>query len=263
MGIFELLRDRILLADIAGRFTELKRSGSGHGGCCPLPNHQDSTPSFYVYADDRAHCFGCGFHGDVIDLWAAIHNLQPIEAALDLAREYSIQLPDRDPQVQKKAEERRKKEADYIRQAQACHQQLARQPHVAQWWLQRGFYEDLQREYLLGSNRDGSAAVIPYWQRTYTRSKGSLTRSPLPLWDGAPSPSVVLQSASTKKKNSPGCAPKLSISFLMPTSGAQKLGADGRTNSFPWPGCVPPSTARAVRISLTCLPLKASKPGRH
>lgn len=36
---------------------------------CPLPGHQDRTPSFVVYGDDdRAWCFGCNRGGDVIAL---------------------------------------------------------------------------------------------------------------------------------------------------------------------------------------------------
>jgi DNA primase len=164
MNIFELGRDQINLSDVAGRFTELKRSGVRLLGCCPLPNHNDSTPSFLVYPDAYAHCYGCGFHGDVIDLWAAVKGLQPgIEAALDLAREYAIQLPDCDPEAQKKADERRQKEADLTRQAAACHQALSSHQNVTSYLEQRGFNEELQKRFLLGANRDGSAAVIPFW----------------------------------------------------------------------------------------------------
>lgn len=36
---------------------------------CPLPGHDDRTPSFVVYGDDdRAWCFGCNRGGDVIAL---------------------------------------------------------------------------------------------------------------------------------------------------------------------------------------------------
>ncbi|MGC4108708.1 MAG: CHC2 zinc finger domain-containing protein [Thermomicrobiales bacterium] len=36
---------------------------------CPLPGHDDRTPSFMVYGDDdRAWCFGCNRGGDVIAL---------------------------------------------------------------------------------------------------------------------------------------------------------------------------------------------------
>jgi DNA primase len=164
MSVFEVIRDQIALSEVAGRFSNLKKSGARLLGCCPLPNHQDSSPSFNVYSDDRWYCFGCREYGDVVDLWAAIKGLQPIEAVLDLASEYSIQLPDRDPDAQKKASERRQKESDYARQAEACHLALSDHPNVVDWWQRRGFDEELRKQFLLGANHDGSA-VIPFWHR--------------------------------------------------------------------------------------------------
>ncbi len=166
MDIFEILQSELKITEVAGRYTKLKRSGTRSLGCCPLPNHNDSTPSFYVYPDAHAHCYGCGFHGDVIDLWARLKGLQPgIEAALDLAREYYIQLPDRDPEEQRKADKRRQKEADYTWQAEAFYQSLASHPNVVAYLEQRGFSEELRRRFLLGANSDGSAVVIPFWNR--------------------------------------------------------------------------------------------------
>lgn len=64
-----------------------------HGGdfmvCCPTPGHDDSTPSMIVHPDtERYNCFGCGSHGDVIQLVADIEGLSFAEAvrALDSGR---------------------------------------------------------------------------------------------------------------------------------------------------------------------------------
>jgi len=48
----------------------LKLDGTGRWRArCPLPGHDDRTPSFVVYGnDDRAWCFGCNRGGDVIAL---------------------------------------------------------------------------------------------------------------------------------------------------------------------------------------------------
>jgi len=48
----------------------LKPAGPGRWrASCPLPGHDDRTPSFVVYGDDdRAWCFGCNRGGDVIAL---------------------------------------------------------------------------------------------------------------------------------------------------------------------------------------------------
>lgn len=164
MSVFEILREQIELAALVARYTTVKGAGRLKKFRCPI--HKEDTPSCFIYQDDYFHCYGCGAHGDVVDLWAAINGLQPgIEAALGLAREYNVALPDRDPEAQKKAAKRREKEVTFEAQARACHQALSSHPHIVEWWNGRGFDEELQKQFLLGSNRDGSSAVIPYWQR--------------------------------------------------------------------------------------------------
>ncbi len=41
---------------------------------CPLPNHEEHTPSFHVYRW-RWRCFGCGEGGDIYDLAGALWGL--------------------------------------------------------------------------------------------------------------------------------------------------------------------------------------------
>ena len=49
---------------------------------CPLPQHDDTTPSMVVHLDtDRYHCFGCGAHGDVIQWTSDLYQVGPVEAA--------------------------------------------------------------------------------------------------------------------------------------------------------------------------------------
>jgi DNA primase len=68
-------------------------NGSGKAQCV-APDHQDASPSMHLY-DNHVHCFSCGFHGDVTDVWAARRGfVRPVEAALDLAREFGIELPE-------------------------------------------------------------------------------------------------------------------------------------------------------------------------
>jgi len=43
---------------------------------CPLPDHEDRTPSFQVYSS-HWKCFGCGRHGSIIDFGAALYGLEP------------------------------------------------------------------------------------------------------------------------------------------------------------------------------------------
>jgi phage/plasmid primase-like uncharacterized protein len=54
------------IADIIGQAIKLQKSGREWKACCPF--HDEKTPSFYVVPDKHfAHCYGCGWHGDVVD----------------------------------------------------------------------------------------------------------------------------------------------------------------------------------------------------
>lgn len=68
------------IADIIGQAIPLRKAGGGElKGCCPF--HAEKTPSFYVVPDKEfAHCFGCGWHGDVVDFIAAYQNCDPADA---------------------------------------------------------------------------------------------------------------------------------------------------------------------------------------
>lgn len=61
------IRARIDVSVVVGRVVTLKKAGnaSEHIGLCPF--HNEATPSFTVSDKKKfAHCFGCGWHGDVI-----------------------------------------------------------------------------------------------------------------------------------------------------------------------------------------------------
>jgi hypothetical protein len=38
-------------------------------------------------------------------------------------------------------------------------------PGVVAWWEGRGFCKELRERFLLGANKGGTAAVIPFWNR--------------------------------------------------------------------------------------------------
>lgn len=45
----------------------MRRVGRNYSACCPLPGHDDTSPSFTVYSDGRGfYCFGCCRGGDAI-----------------------------------------------------------------------------------------------------------------------------------------------------------------------------------------------------
>ena len=42
------IRARIPIEDLAGEYTRLRKRGKNFVGLCPLPGHQEKTPSFTV-----------------------------------------------------------------------------------------------------------------------------------------------------------------------------------------------------------------------
>lgn len=57
---------------------------------CPF--HNDSNPSMKLYPD-HYYCFGCGAHGDVIDLVGHLNHLTAIQAAEKLIHDFVLDIP--------------------------------------------------------------------------------------------------------------------------------------------------------------------------
>lgn len=78
------IKQRYLLSALIGRRVTLKRAGRKMVGCCPF--HNEKTPSFFV--DDIlgfAHCFGCGWHGDIVRYVMDAEGLRFIDALRSIA----------------------------------------------------------------------------------------------------------------------------------------------------------------------------------
>ena len=94
---FELLRERISMADVLRLldFQPSSRRGDQLRGPCPV--HGSSNPrsrSFSVNVRmGRYHCFSCGSHGNTLELWAAVHNKSVYAAAVELCELLQLETP--------------------------------------------------------------------------------------------------------------------------------------------------------------------------
>jgi DNA primase len=90
------------IADVASRYTELRRSGRALVGSCPL--HADGKrPNFYVYERSASfYCYSCSLGGDVIrlvelvehvDFRTALAHLGAVEWAADTGRQRPAPRP--------------------------------------------------------------------------------------------------------------------------------------------------------------------------
>lgn len=67
---------------------------------CPLPNHDDSSPSFGVnLVDNNYNCFGCNAKGDLINLVQEVENLDFIEAIQKIASFANLDIETSDLEI--------------------------------------------------------------------------------------------------------------------------------------------------------------------
>lgn len=85
--------------EVKSRFSEwLEPAKMGGQFVCPICGHGRNGDGLRVVPGEkggdgcRLHCFGCGFHGDVIDLYANVHHVNYREAFRELCRFFSLQV---------------------------------------------------------------------------------------------------------------------------------------------------------------------------
>ena len=151
----DLLRERADIVEVVSAYTHLKRSG-GHTfkGLCPI--HSEKTPSFTVdTARGLAHCFGCGWGGNVYQFIQEKESLPFPDAVEWLARKvgYQLRYEDETPGERKvKGLRMRILEANRIA-AELFHTTLMESPHAteARTYLgKRGFDREVARRWQLG-----------------------------------------------------------------------------------------------------------------
>ena len=84
-SVFEAVKAAVPMRAAAERFG-LEVNYAGMVRC---PFHDDHTPSMKLY-DNHFYCFGCGRHGDVVDLTAELFCIPPYDAACKLADDFGM-----------------------------------------------------------------------------------------------------------------------------------------------------------------------------
>ena len=119
----EAVREAVPIEEVARRYTDLEPVGgrAWFTGRCPLPDHDDKTPSFYIYPPGRFHCYGCDRNGDVVDLEFFCGDYGELwEAMIARSLEYGVELPGR-PESWHRKQERQSPVRDAINQARFDH----------------------------------------------------------------------------------------------------------------------------------------------
>lgn len=87
------VRARVDVAEAIGRRVALRKSGASLLGACPF--HEEKSPSFRVYPDQRRfRCYGCGAHGDVFEFARMLEGREFPAIVRGLAAELGMALPE-------------------------------------------------------------------------------------------------------------------------------------------------------------------------
>lgn len=92
--LFEAVRHVTALEAAERLGWKLKRNGSKYWACCPL--HGEKTASLCIYDSGTWYCFGCHKGGDTVRLYQEVFNLEPYPAAVMIAGDFGIPLPDKE-----------------------------------------------------------------------------------------------------------------------------------------------------------------------
>ncbi len=101
-SVIEAAKERVPVIDLADRLCgpgQMRRIGERWVARCPLPNHDERTPSFTVYPGDRGWwCYGCQRGGDVVDLARSAWGIDRADAAAaEVLMAFGHDVPQRPP----------------------------------------------------------------------------------------------------------------------------------------------------------------------
>ncbi len=100
--MIEAAKEAVSTIELADRLCgphRMRRVGRNLTARCPLPDHEDRSPSFTVYPETNSfYCFGCRRGGDVVELARFAWGYDKREAAMaaaDLLHEFGHPVPER------------------------------------------------------------------------------------------------------------------------------------------------------------------------
>ena len=149
------LLTRVDVADVVGRYVQLKKGGVNLLGLCPF--HNEKSPSFTVSPTKQFyHCFGCGAHGSAITFLMEHTGASFPEAVRSLAGAVGMTVPEENRSPGQQAATARRKEevsqhTQVLQKAQAHYVALLREsPAAIRYLQQRGLTGQIAKTFGLG-----------------------------------------------------------------------------------------------------------------
>lgn len=89
-NVFDFVKSEVDIVDVLEKY-DIDYNGKLIN--CPLPNHQDDTPSMAVYeVTNSFNCFGCNQGGSIIDFIALMEDITPFEAIKKLNDMFDLKI---------------------------------------------------------------------------------------------------------------------------------------------------------------------------
>ena len=149
----ELIRARIPVEDLVGRYTTLRKSGNRYKALCPF--HSEKTPSFHVDPERGLwHCYGaCSVGGDIFSFLMKVEGIGFREALERLAEQSGVVLAAPGKSEQDSIRERDRKEQ--LREALAeadrfFRDRLARSSEARAYCAERGIDHAARERFAIG-----------------------------------------------------------------------------------------------------------------
>ncbi|MVW72205.1 MULTISPECIES: DNA primase [unclassified Bordetella] len=162
---------RVDVADVVGRYVQLRKGGANLLGLCPF--HNEKSPSFTVSPTKQFyHCFGCGAHGSAITFLMEHTGASFPEAVRTLAGSVGLTVPEENRDPRQHAESARRKaetsrHTQVLDAAQAHYlRQLRASPAAIQYLKDRGLTGEIAAHFGLGwsgTDRHGLSKVFEHY----------------------------------------------------------------------------------------------------
>lgn len=89
-NVFDFVKSEVDIVDLLEKY-DIEYNGKLIN--CPLPNHDDNTPSMAIYeVTNSFNCFGCNKGGSVIDFVVEIEDITPFKAVVKLNKMFDLKI---------------------------------------------------------------------------------------------------------------------------------------------------------------------------
>jgi len=93
----QLIKRQVKISELLEKHykASIVKAGTSMKTTCPLPEHNERTPSFHIKDDAESwHCFGCGESGDIFSLVSKIDQISFPEAIKTIIELYNLDIQD-------------------------------------------------------------------------------------------------------------------------------------------------------------------------